>query len=236
MLELKNREIRTPAICVSVIGENMARMEDGLNKAAEEGADLAELRLDKLESLDRWKDLLTVEVPMIVTNRSEEEGGFFEGGEEERISTLIEALEAGVECVDVELSAEQSLRENVLDTASEEGASVILSAHYFEKVPTIEDMLDQAEEMEAAGADIAKIIGCSQDSQESLRMLDFLIQAPERVDIPVIGFAMGSEGEFTRLAAPLLGSPITYASLEEKAAPGQLDFKQVREVLNKYRK
>ncbi len=51
----------------------------------------------------------------------------------------------------------------------------------------------------------------------------------------IIAFAMGEKGEFTRVTAPLVGSPITYASIEIETAPGQLNLSTVKEILEKYR-
>jgi 3-dehydroquinate dehydratase-1 len=43
---------------------------------------------------------------------------------------------------------------------------------------------------------------------------------------------MGKLGIYTRVVAPLFGSPITYASLDDVIAPGQLDIKTTREILD----
>jgi len=48
-----------------------------------------------------------------------------------------------------------------------------------------------------------------------------------------IGIAMGELGRYTRVVAPLLGSPITYAFLGDESAPGQLDVKHTQMIIEK---
>ncbi|MFX1589330.1 MAG: type I 3-dehydroquinate dehydratase, partial [Promethearchaeota archaeon] len=46
----------------------------------------------------------------------------------------------------------------------------------------------------------------------------------------IISFCMGSLGIFSRLMCVLTGSFLTYASLEEKTASGQLNIRKMREI------
>ena len=48
-----------------------------------------------------------------------------------------------------------------------------------------------------------------------------------------IGISMGDIGRYTRIIAPLFGSPITFASLDNKSAPGQLDIQTTKDILDK---
>lgn len=234
VIQLGKENIQTPAICASVISNDPNSMKDNLEKALAEGADIVELRLDKLEDLSGWESLLQGDVPTIVTNRPEGEGGYFQGNENERIEVLLEAIKIGASFIDVELSTSNKKLDQVLETAEKGDTSVMLSFHDFEGVPSTQELLNKADQMVEAGCDLAKIIGFAKKYKDSLKMLDFLIKASEKIEIPVVAFAMGEKGKFTRVTAPLLGSPITYASIEEKAAPGQLDISTVRSILENY--
>lgn len=235
MVRFGKQEIQTPAICGSIIGKNLPSMEKKLEKAVSKGADLVELRLDKLKSNSDWKDLLKVDIPTIVTNRSKKEGGQFVGGEQERIDILLDAINSGASCIDIELSTARKKRETVLEAAEGKGVGTIVSYHNFETIPETKKLEDKVKQIEALNCDFAKIIGFSNNEDESLRILKFLIRSSENVNTPIITFAMGEKGKFTRVTAPLLGSPITYASIEEKTAPGQLNISSVKEVLDKFR-
>lgn len=234
MIQLGEYQIQAPAVCVSIIGDDLKSMEKNLEKALNQGADLVELRLDKLKDTSGWKNLIQEEIPTIVTVRSNEEGGYFEGKEEDRIGILLDAIDSEASCVDIELSTSKEKIKEVATEAESKNTSLILSFHNFKEVPPRQELIDKAEQMDETGCDFAKLIGFANDPQDSLKMLDFLIQVSEKIETPVISFAMGEKGEFTRIAAPLLGSPITYASVEEKAAPGQMDLEVVRQILEKF--
>ncbi len=235
MIKLGGHEIPTPAICASIIGEDLDSMKDCLEKAIKKGTDLTELRLDELDETDGWMKLLKKDVPTIVTNRSSEEGGYFEGSEKDRIHILLNAIESGAPCVDIELSTSKKYRETVTKTANENGSSLILSFHDFEGMPPVPDLMEKAGQMAETDPDLAKLVCQANGPEEAIQMLDFLIRASEEIDIPIIAFAMGEEGDFTRVTAPLLGSPITYASVGEKTAPGQLNLTTVRRIVGKFR-
>ncbi len=160
----------------------------------------------------------------------------FEGDEEERIEILSKCIDEGASCIDIELSTEDELIEKITQKARKNNCSVILSYHDFEKVPSIENLQKKVRKMEKYDHDFKKIIGYSNSSEESVNILDFLIiSLGETENKDIITFAMGEKGSFTRVTAPVLGSPFTYASMKEKTAPGQLKFSTVKDILDKYK-
>lgn len=223
VLKLGEHELETPIICASIIGKDLNLMDDRIEKALEQGVGMIELRLDKLRDSSGWRELLCKGVPTIVTNRAGREGGNFEGKESERVERLFEAIDEGVACIDIELSTPREQLDEVLSAARANSTSVILSFHNFEEVPPIEDLIETARQMEELDCGVAKLIGFTKNFRDGMRMLDFLLEVSEEVKVPVISFAMGRAGKFTRVMAPLFGSPIVYASVEEAAAPGQVD-------------
>ena len=54
----------------------------------------------------------------------------------------------------------------------------------------------------------------------------------QKKGLKIIAFCMGEQGKISRVMAPLLGSYLTYASLNkgEESAPGQLTVKEIKEV------
>ncbi len=231
MLKLGKHELPTPAICGSVISEDLDAMSTGVDRALEQGADLVELRLDKLRDSEGWQRLLREDLPMIVTNRAEREGGHFKGEESERIGPLLGAIGQGVACVDLELSTPKGQLDEVLEAAKKSGTSVLISHHDFEGVPPVEELIEIARRMTEAGCDIAKLVGFAEHPRDALGMLDFIVRAPDAVDVPVVAFAMGEAGKFSRVIAPFFGSPLVYAAVDEAAAPGQLDVATMRGLL-----
>ncbi|MDP6958965.1 MAG: type I 3-dehydroquinate dehydratase, partial [Planctomycetota bacterium] len=71
--------------------------------ARKSGADLVEIRADYLRNREELLTLIEAKpLPVLVTLRSVEEGGQFEGTEEELFSLLELAASAGADWVDVE--------------------------------------------------------------------------------------------------------------------------------------
>jgi len=232
-LRLGSSELEVPAVCGSVIGGRVEVMKAGLRRAVEQGADLVELRLDGLRDRRGWLELLKVKSPAILTNRPEREGGRFRGSEEERIEPLLEGIAAGAACVDIELSTEKALLEKVLSSAKKRRVSVLMSHHDQTSTPQADELIEAVKDMARAGCDIAKVVTFAEDREDSLRVLDFLVRAQDEVTVPVVAFATGEAGRLSRIAAPLLGSPIVYAAAGKATAPGQFDVATTKMLVRK---
>ncbi len=231
-LKLGKHEVRTPAVCGAVIGQDIETMRASVAGAIDQGADLIELRIDGLHDSAGWEKLLPVKVPVILTNRPEREGGGFRGDENKRIEVLLQGIAQGVSCVDIELSTPEPLRERVVSQAKKSGVAVLMTHHDFSLTPSIEVMIDIARRLAGAGCDLAKIVTFAEGTKDVLRMLDFLAQVQDEVAVPIIAFAMGDAGKITRIAAPMFGSPIVYAAAGEATAPGQLDVATTKRLLD----
>lgn len=230
-LKLGGVELEVPAVCGCVIGERVSLMEAGLRKAIDQGADLIELRVDGLLDRRGWLGLMKTKLPVIVTNRPEREGGRFKGSEKERTGPLLEGIAGEAACVDIELSTEKALLEKVLSSAKGRGVSVLMSYHNLTSTPEADELIVVVKKMVLAGCDIAKVVTFAEDREDALRVLDFLVRAQDEVAVPLVAFAMGEAGRVSRVAAPMLGSPIVYAAAGEPTAPGQLDVATAKMLL-----
>ena len=87
--------------------------------------------------------------------------------------------------------------------------------------------------MKALGADVGKIVVTARHPQEALIPLGLIPWAQKELALPLISFAMGGPGVYSRVVAPLLGAPWTYATLagHHQAAPGQLEAPVLKEIL-----
>lgn len=233
MLRLGRHRLRTPAICGSLAGEDAKAMADAAERAVEQGADLIELRLDLMREPEGWQELLGAQVPIILTNRPRGEGGSFKGDEDERAKPLLEGINLGADCVDIELSTPRRLARRIVSKAKREGATVLMSYHNPEMTPPLSELMRIARRMSGAGCDIAKLVAFAKGPGDALRMLEFLVKARAELSTPVVAFAMGDLGRASRIVAPLLGSPIVYAAVDGRTAPGQLDVSTARLLLEK---
>lgn len=210
-------------VCVSVLASNREEAEAVL-RSLPQRAEMAELRIDALE--DGLPQAPTG-LPLVLTNRRRDEGGFFEGPEEERVRRLKEAIEAlGPRYVDLEAATPEALKEEVLGL----GVEVILSHHDFTGTPPPEELMGRLEGMARPGVALYKLVTMARGPEDSLKFLGFVAEARRR-GLRVVGHAMGRHGRLSRLLSPFFGAPFVYASPAEgrEAAPGQMTPEELRE-------
>lgn len=199
---------------------------------ASEHADAVEFRMDLAEEPLTQLSAYDGALPLLVTNRVEWEGG--EAADEPaRVETLKRAVELpAVEAVDVEFGA---LRTGdcpgLLDHARTHDTAVIVSMHEFEqtlKRETMASMLAGA----AQHGDVAKLAVTAETRGDALAVLGATHDATAEGHC-VATMAMGEAGRHTRAVAPLYGSKIGYAPVEESeaTAPGQYDLVTLRRLL-----
>lgn len=205
-------------ICVSIAEPTF---EECL--AALEGLELAEVRLDKVSlSREEIARLFAAPVKLIATCRP---GGL---PDEERKAILLTALAAGAAFVDIEVQSGPDLRQPVIEAARGRGSRVIMSYHNHEETPLRQALTLMVEECFDLGADIAKIVCRVKSPQDCVRLLS-LYETRQNV----IALGLGRLGVITRIAAPFLGAPLTYASLGpgKETAEGQPDYKTLETVM-----
>lgn len=218
-------DISSPLICTSILEKKMEDLETAVNLAQRCDVDLVELRLDALDNLDPEKIGFILEnsnVDTIITNRMKAEGGFFIGSEEDRISILIDLTDEA-DFVDIELRTPSKYRSKVVKKARKS----IISYHNFLETPPLSQLKSLAQEARRVG-NLAKIAVMPQNIRETLIILQLVSEVPD-----TIGISMGDLGKYTRIVAPLLGSPITYAHLGNEVAPGQMDVSTTQDLLAK---
>ncbi|MGM0771123.1 MAG: type I 3-dehydroquinate dehydratase [Halobacteriota archaeon] len=200
--------------------------------AASTGADILEIRLDllRIDTPEAASELLKklrsdTNLPCIATNRLQKEGGNWEGSEEDRIALLEEILPF-TDAIDVELSAEPELRDRLVKKAKEAGKTVIISSHDFDRTPEKDVIRNILERSRQAGADIAKLAVMPNSMHDTLDLLEVTLNEDN-----VCTIAMGHFGKHTRIVGPCYGSKLTYASVSNAVAPGQLKVHELKKAL-----
>lgn len=167
--------------------------------------------------------------PVIVTIHGEEAFGTFSGSIDERCEILHSAARAGARFVDIDWSLS-------LELGPMEGkCHRIVSRHDVEGTP--EDLATFDEEVRAVlhEGDVVKLVTHAESAEDGLRVLRWLRTARGGL----VAFCSGIKGSFTRVLAPIFGSPFTYAaaadlggeSAGEPTAPGQLRVNDLRATL-----
>lgn len=209
---------------VAAIGDMPAESAEQAKKL---GADVLELRIDllKVDARTALCDIRETGLPVIITNRMKQEGGGWQGAEEERIRTLISLLPMA-DAVDIELCARD--RDMVVKKARDTGKTVIISTHDFKKTPASNVMSGIIRESVAAGADVAKLAVMPNSLEDVHRLLEVTLHA----NVAVCTIAMGEKGRHSRVVAPIYGSAMTYGYVGKATAPGQLRVDELRHILN----
>jgi 3-dehydroquinate dehydratase-1 len=222
-------------VCVPITEANVEDALASIKKAKESGADLVELRLDYIGELDDAKigDLIdSIEIPKIVTLRTEKDGGYWKGEENDRINLILTCLSFGAEYVDISDSTDIGWRYEISKACKDNDAKMIISHHNFEKTPPKQEMMDIIKNEFAAGANIAKIATMPKTIEDVANVLS-VIEEYKLKGKDVIGVAMGNLGKMSRIMGPQVGSFVTYASLEKgkESAAGQLTVKDTKTIL-----
>jgi len=217
-------------ICVSISSTDTSELLGRAQRAERLAADLIEVRLDKLRSpRGLSKVARSVEKPLIATNRSVSDRGSFDGSEADRVKELFSAVEDGFSYVDIELRTPTLPK--TINAFQERGARIILSHHDFFRTPTISTLQSTREELERYEPDICKIVTTAKSSDDNLTVMNLLTQKSE-TGTPLVSFAMGHTGVWSRVMAPYCGAAFTYASLERglETAPGQPTISDLRSI------
>ena len=219
-------------ICIPIAAARTAEAIEKMGRARV-FADIIELRIDRIPNVDLRRLIAARRTPVIVTNRSSHEGGGFAGTEGERVALLAEAVRLGADYVDIEAATDPGLKATLISTIACAGGTtrLIVSWHDFSGTPPAEFLNAKLEECMADKPAIAKIVTRAGTTADCLRLLELIPEALRRGQ-EIAAFCMGEKGKISRIMAPLLGSSISYASLDpgEASAPGQLTIHELLEI------
>jgi len=196
-------------------------------------ADAVELRIDFIRNVNLTKLLSAKKSKVIVTARKKDEGGNFEGDEEERFSLLSEAVILRADFVDIELSTDETFTKRLLEDIKKYGdqTKLIVSHHDFNGTPSESRLQNIFNECVGRGAHIVKITTFANSAEDNLKILK-LISYAKKTNRKIIALCMGEKGRISRIMAPYFGSYLSFASLEKGAesAPGQLTIEEMRGI------
>ncbi len=198
-------------ICTSVANLNAETCIQAISSLP-----MAEIRLDMMDiSLQEVASVFLSHPNLIATYRPRDGLAV-----KRRMEFFEQAILSGAAYIDLQLQWPQGPMAQLMDLAHEHGCKVIVSYHDFDATAGRDELVQIRKRCFDTGADLAKIACMVNEPADNARLLGLLDTASSTV---VVG--MGPKGLITRLAAPMLGAPFTYASLKEgsKTAPGQVD-------------
>jgi 3-dehydroquinate dehydratase I len=214
----KPREARVAAVVDSIVP-----MQD-LIDLKEKGVDLLEIRVDLIDkTLDCIAQCLSdlkkaVALPVIGTVREN-------GRTEKDRAGIFSEIMPYVDCIDIELGA--LIAGQVQARARAAGKTVIVSEHDFNRTPDNKELKSIVDRAVAQGADIVKVVTTAQREEDAWRLLKFA----KSCKVPMVAFAMGEAGKFSRIRACEYGSLFTYGYITKPVAPGQVSAEELVKLL-----
>ncbi|MFX1426535.1 MAG: type I 3-dehydroquinate dehydratase [Promethearchaeota archaeon] len=240
-------------ICVPipVKSANVIELKSIIEKSLRSYPNLVEFRYDYIDNVkhitqDLVNELLAEvqpEIPAIFTFRTLQEGGQIQIDEEMRLKIINTLLLSRPNYLDIEMSTEKRYLNDIINLANQNNVNLIFSYHDFDKTPSyetvtnqIQNFLDKLREEYGFGSQnmekiIVKMIFTAQKFEDNITPLK-LCKEFSKQKIRIISFCMGDLGIFSRILCVLNGSFLTYGSFVGKTAPGQLNIRKVRDMLD----
>ncbi len=223
----------TTLLIATSLADSVDGMLEGVQLATSVGADIVELRIDRLADSKAVEALVQrAGVPHIVACRTPRFGGFFSGTEEERIERLQAAVHAGATAVDIEFFTEPKLRSQLLRSARESNVPVLIGYENMKETPSHGDLIQGLHDVAALEPDLIKLAVRALSYRDLLTVLNVALEARTFLDVPFAAIALGAHGAPSRPMACILGASFTYCAVEPGTVPGQLTIQETRDLIN----
>ena len=241
-------QINTCAICVPIVGPTVEDILSQMQEAVQAKVDFIELRPDmwmKDSHISEEEYIPTIinlvkqvhssygAMPMLFTWRTLAEGGET-SIRSETYGYLLQAIvdQGLVQAIDVELFAYTDAIGHSIKQAYQQGIQTVMSYHNFQSTPDIETLHVYAERMVSVGAQVIKFALMPSTNDDVLSVLRLTKELTERYpELPRITMSMGQLGQMTRTCGNVFGNCLTFGTLGQASAPGQVDVSILQQLL-----
>lgn len=205
-------------------------------------ADLIEWRIDFFDQVEDAEKLVETakklrqvmsEMPLLTTFRTHFEGGVKKLSEEEYFDICrVLIKEKATDLLDLELFRKTSKLKEIIAEAHENNIYIIMSNHDFDKTPATSELERRLTLMKTFGADIAKIAVMPNSARDVLNLLLATDNIKYKLNCPLITMAMGDLGKVTRISGEVFGSCLTFGTIGDASAPGQIESTNLKGILD----
>lgn len=244
-LTIKKLEIGSgaPKIIVPIIGKTEAELIDEVQFLQSIDFDVLEWRVDHFIHVDNLNTVKLVakkitdllpNKPILFTFRTANEGGAKPWPLTSYIQLNNEMACSGfIDLIDVEMFIGDNYVKDIIDVAHKHQVFVVVSNHDFEKTPSKRDIIYRLKKMQELGADIPKIAVMPQTTDDVLTLLAATTEMNQKYATkPIITMSMAELGVVSRIASATFGSAMTFGAAKNASAPGQLEIKELRYILD----
>ncbi|MCE9530794.1 MAG: type I 3-dehydroquinate dehydratase [Planctomycetes bacterium] len=207
-------------ICITIAQESRHLLLADMLNAAAMGADLLEVRLDCLEKAPNFGDMLKAKrLPLLFSCRRQQDGGNWQGTEDERLMLLRQAIMSKADYVEIEHDIADKIRPFP-------GCKRVISYTNTDKMPSA--IADIYEDMLAMQPDVIKLTVRARTPEEAWP----LVQILGRPKAPTVVTGLGRRGVMLAILGKKIGAPWTCAALERgmEAFPGQPTIRDLLDV------
>ena len=182
--------------------------------------DVLEIRLDRFgKSPDIGEMIAARPKPVIMACRRPDDGGFWDGTEDERLAILRQCIICKSDYVEIELDIADDIRPFP-------PSKRVISYTNLGETPI--DILDIYEEMKLKRADVIKLVTLARTPEEAWPLVQILAKAV----VPTVVVGLGKPGIMLSILSRKIGAPWIYAALERglEAYPGQPTVEDLRDI------
>lgn len=213
-------------LCVPIKGPSITEAKQQIEQARQ-FAEIVEWRLDYFDSLDISElRLLKDACPLqtIFTLRPVDQGGQCQLNELARLQAIKLLAQLNPTYIDLEYTVPASFIQELKQ--NHPTIKTIFSYHDFEKTPASLDPI--LKRLHQTPADFYKISVMANSALDTFTLL----LAAREMEANILLMSMGETGPLSRILAPVVNRPFTYASLnaELATAPGQISAKSLVET------
>lgn len=198
-------------ICVSINQESRRYALADMVNAKMFDAEFLEVRLDRFGKSPELGEMIAVRPkPVIMTCRRPDDGGFWDGTEDERLAILRQCIICKADYVEIELDAADDIRPFP-------PSKRVISYTNLAETPI--DIHTIYEEATTKRPDVIKLVCLARTPEEAWPLVQILAKAV----VPTVVVGLGKPGIMLSILSKKIGAPWIYAALEPglEAYPGQ---------------
>ena len=231
-----------PKICVPIVGKTREEILEAAKQILDTPADLVEWRADWFESVFEMQKVVALSaelrdvlgnIPILFTFRTKAEGGETELNVKPYVMLNKMMIASGnIDLVDIEVFTAKEQVASMIETAHKYSVKVVGSNHDFGSTPDMDEIVSRMCYMQNAGVDIPKIAVMPQCRKDVLTLLCATEKmASNYAKGPIVTMSMTGMGAVSRVAGEIFGSAITFGALKKTSAPGQIQVKELKKIL-----
>lgn len=184
-----------------------------------------------LEVMEEIKNILDDHVIM-ATVRTSAQGGLYEGTISQYVNLYNALIKQGiVDLIDVECVLEETKVKSLIEEAHKHNKYVVLSYHDFEKTCSEDELKAIYKNMESFNGDILKTAMMATTEDEVRDYMHAAYHIQKESDKLCAFMNMGKEGIISRLFCAYTKSCLSFASMRQASAPGQVSFVNMNDFM-----